>query len=425
MTDQLTAVNAFIFGGSATFGVEQAGFKVDRVLELIDEMDQHNGYHFAKNRPDVPMIPPSTWETGDYLKSGMPPGLDYMFCNCPCSGLSRINRNASADSKTNVHFYRLFEMFKHAKPKAFTIENAPTLVTLGYPIIKDLIQNTGLADDYNFTILVDEAGRHGVAMKRQRTMLLGWRRDFFDDKIPLIRPLRQDPVFVKDVIGDLSESLNGSNIPNHNELTQVDFAEELPEALEIAVRDHCSHLRAMCKLIKEKPEVLDRLDEKKRRYITREAEKLDNGTLKWDKTAAPLNWNRIAPSMTSLTRLIHPSGKRQVSVREMSRFMGYPDDFIFHEGGKTHIVQCLAQGVPAPFVKWVAGEAKRNLLKEDVVYLGDRRKGDVAVFQHHLRDKYVALKPDDFDKIQELRPEYFGDRTVKIPKGCEVDSLFT
>ena len=32
-------------------------------------------------------------------------------------------------------------------------------------------------DDYNITIIRDYAGNHGVAMKRQRTLVVGFRKD--------------------------------------------------------------------------------------------------------------------------------------------------------------------------------------------------------------------------------------------------------
>lgn len=92
-----------------------------------------------KNVEDVPVILPSQWENEEYLSNLKKENIDLMCCNCPCSSLSQINRNASVDGKNNIHFYRLFNVFEKVQPKVFVIENAPTLVKLGFPILRDLV----------------------------------------------------------------------------------------------------------------------------------------------------------------------------------------------------------------------------------------------------------------------------------------------
>jgi DNA (cytosine-5)-methyltransferase 1 len=419
MAAQLHATNMFIFGGSASIGVERAGFKLDRVLELCDDMNELNGVHWVHNRPDVPMIPPSEWETVDYLRSATLSGVDYVMGNCPCSGLSRINRNASADSASNVHFYRLFDAFATFKPKTFSIENAPTLTTTGYKIIKDFVDR--LSPDYNFTILSDMAGAHGVAMNRARTMLVGWRRDVFEDKIPLIWPKQGKQPTIRDIFGDLPTDVRKSNVFNHNELTQVDFATEVPEALQYAVDNRTTFIRSLHAVSTKDPAIFDRLDERKTRELKRLSHKIETNDLKWDKSAAPLYWDGIAPSMTSLTRLIHPSGTRQVSVREQARLMGYPDDFAFVSTGKLNVIQCLAQGVPAPFVEWVAREIKGALERDGRPVIAARADGHVAVYQNNRAGRMVRLARPDFDTTDRMRIESFPSRLEHIPSEHSMD----
>jgi site-specific DNA-cytosine methylase len=146
----LKALGVFIFCGSATLGVEAAGYDIDRVLELTNDMDKLNAYHFIKNRPNIPVVLPNQWENDDYLSNLVLEDYDLLYSNCPCSSLSQINRNASVDGDKNVHFYRVFNVVEKVKPKAFFIENAPTLVKLGYPIIKDMVNK--LNHLYKFTI---------------------------------------------------------------------------------------------------------------------------------------------------------------------------------------------------------------------------------------------------------------------------------
>ena len=194
------AVNAFIFAGSFSIGVMKAGFDLEKVLEISDEMPKQNAFYFIKNYPKIPVILPSEWEDDGYLGWLKEQGIDLMCCNCPCSSLSSINRNASVDGKNNVHFYRLFNVFDKARPKVFVVENAPTLVKLGFPIIKDLVRK--LSDAYYITVIHDMGGNHGVPMQRMRTMLVGWRKDYFK-KHPLVDPAQQGKVTAKDTLGDI------------------------------------------------------------------------------------------------------------------------------------------------------------------------------------------------------------------------------
>ena len=107
-----TAVNAFIFAGSFSIGVMKAGFNLKKVLEIADNQPETNAFYFIKNYPNIPVILPTEWENDEYLLNLRKENIDLMCCNCPCSSLSTINRNASVEGKNNIHFYRLFNIFE-------------------------------------------------------------------------------------------------------------------------------------------------------------------------------------------------------------------------------------------------------------------------------------------------------------------------
>ena len=197
---KFTATNAFIFAGSFSIGTIKAGFDLKRVLEIADDQLENNAFYFKKNVEDVPVVLPSEWENDEYLAKLKSESIDLMCANCPCSSLSQINRHAAVDGKNNVHFYRLFNMFNKVEPKVFIIENAPTLITLGLPILKDLVKELG--SKYRFTIVRDRAGNHEVPMLRMRTLVVGWSRKHFS-KIPVIKQDSHERVTVKDTLEDL------------------------------------------------------------------------------------------------------------------------------------------------------------------------------------------------------------------------------
>lgn len=412
---QFKAMGAFIFGGSATFGTERAGFKVDGIMELTDEMRYQNAYHFTKNRPDIPIIDPKVWEKDEnFLKDIKVKDYDLIYANCPCSGLSQINRSASADSDTNIHFYRLFDMFKVAQPKTFMIENAPTLVKLGFPIIMDMVEK--LSDIYKFTVIRDYAGNHNVAMKRMRTLVVGWRKDYFNNKIPLLHMNKQKQLTIRDVIGDLYDKKLGE-VPNH-ELVPYRGWQELEHLFYLVPQKSEKHHYSsiLLTIIDHWDTLKDEIDDKYKNQILKAKEKLEQNKNIWDKSPGRSTDDCSAPSLTSVTELIHPIHHRQWTIREYARLMGYPDDFIFYpDECETEIIQTIAQGVPAGFVEYIVTEIREALKGERQMIEDSEDK--VLSFQHHTKEVYKAFKKEE---LLEFNKKDSKGRTI----GLDADKTF-
>ena len=71
------AFGGFIFCGSASIGVMNAGFNVDKILEMVDDMPNLNAYHFTKNFNEVPLILPKEWENDEYLENVAKQKFDF------------------------------------------------------------------------------------------------------------------------------------------------------------------------------------------------------------------------------------------------------------------------------------------------------------------------------------------------------------
>lgn len=407
---EFKALGVMIFGGSATFGAEKAGYKIDRVLEMTDDMHLKNAYHFAQNRKDIPLVPPSTWENVPHLQNLKKNNYDLLYANCPCSSLSQINRNASVDGANNVQFYRVFEVIKNVEPKAFIIENAPTFIKLGYPILLDCVEQ--LTDKYKFTVIRDHAGSHGVPMKRLRTLLVGWHKDYFNSEIPLLKMKRSPQTTVKDAIGDLYDKPLGS-IPNHDLIPHRGWQEF--EHLYHTVKPNSSIMLSIMDMWDEIKDTVT--DTSYINQITTAKAKKEKGQNIWDKSPWRSGENDAAPSLTSVTELIHPIHNRPYTIREYARLMGYPDDFIFEpEKSETEIIQALAQGVPAPFIEYISSEIKEAISGNRRMIIGSRHKE--LCFQHHSKGKYNTFTMEELKSLVE--PNDKG----KV-EGLEVDKTFS
>lgn len=389
------AFNGFIFCGSASIGVMNAGYNLEKVLEISEDIDKQNAYHFKKNFNEIPLVKPSEWENTPYLESVRKENYDFSMFNCPCSSLSQLNRSASVDGKNNKHFYRVFNIINNAKPKTFVIENAPTLIKLGYPIIQDMLKELG--DDYKFSIIRDYAGNHNVAMKRMRTLVVGWRKDVFDNKIPLLHMNKQEQLTTKDVIGDLYElELNDKSVKNFNVLN--DEWSAISETFS-CVPENSSILLS---LIENWDQFKDQISDKSIiSQVEKTKQKLDNSQRIWDKSPWRPKQNDVCPSMTSVTKIIHPTKNRQFTIREYARLMNYPDEFeFFPDECETDIIQCIAQGVPANFIEYIAKEVF-EALEGNRKYI-ENSENDNLCFQYNTQKCYKTYNMEELNSIKYL-----------------------
>lgn len=395
MTDKLNAIGCFIFGGSQTIGHMKAGWNVDRVLEMTENMKEINSAHFVKNYPDIPVVLPSEWGAEGYLEA-LHGKYDLFFANNPCSGLSRINLNARADNPTNDHFYEVFDIIKKIEPKIFFLENAPTLVSYGTPILKKMTDLIG--ESYRFTIIRDKASNHGVCMPRMRTFVIGWNRSHFD-KIPLIHMNHEKKVTLMDVIG---KSLDGvANCTSDPKRQNYADCVQLYKHMKAGETVFRTSVRLYDEIKGEFSErwlkLVDHDMEKMRRKHLELEEGRGTGGI-WDKSPYRPAPDGYAPSMTSISFYVHPIENRDFYIREYARLMGYPDNFIFYpEASKVSCIQACAQGVPVNFIWYISKELKRVFEGVDVEYAADETKD--LVFQNHSAKERVAFTFDEFKAL--------------------------
>lgn len=382
----LNAIGAFIFGGSQTIGHLQSGWTVDKVLEMTDNMTEINAYHFEKNYPNIPIIKPSEWSSDSFLESLKNNQYDLLFANNPCSGLSAINRNANVNQPINNKFFEVFDIIKRVQPKAFLIENAPTLVTIGTPILQEMTKIIG--DKYKFTIVRDMAGNHGVAMKRMRTFIIGWNKEYFNNRIPLLHMNLKKQATIGDVIGIIDENtLNVEYDTNRQYSNLVQYYN--------LIKPNSSVLR-MCvdnfeivknSLNKSQLKAVDTINKKR----------AENKNI-WDKSPWRLSNDKHCGSITSISCYIHPTEDRDLYIREYARIMGYPDDFKFYPNEcKCSTMQCIAQGVPVNFIKYISKEIKR-CFESDYKYIEDAN----LIYQNHVKKGYFKFTIDEFNKLIKL-----------------------
>ena len=188
-----TALSYCIFTGSNYMGCKStARFEQDMILENTDKCMEINSMHLAHNEKDLKIVGPSEHEVPEFRAALKAKNYDYFYGNPNCSGLSSINRQSSCENEKNQYMYKFFELVEDIKPKTFFLENAPALTgAKGFPILKDMANR--LFKDYTFTICRDFGKLHNVCMNRQRSFIIGYRKDVFGSKATIELPNKNTP----------------------------------------------------------------------------------------------------------------------------------------------------------------------------------------------------------------------------------------
>ena len=381
----MEALGMYIFGGSQALGHMKAGWNVDRILEISDEMLEQNSYHFIRNYPDIPVVKLSEWNNNEYIES-LKGKYDLLFGNPPCSGLSSINRNASVNNDINKHIYEVADMIDRIEPKSFLIENAPTLIARGLPILKDISKK--LSNKYRITIITDLAGNHNVPMFRKRTLVVGWNRNYFES-MPIINCVVNNDY----TVGKALSGLTGDS----PDMVKIDLNDKYDfSRFYSLVKPGDPVVKTLCENYES---IKDKLSEDEKVLVLRTKEKYDKGGSVWDKSPLRLDLNGRAPSITSVNRYIHPTENRDIYVRECARLMGYPDSFKFYNGSKVSTIQCVAQGVPVNFIEYISSEIMSQF-KNKVYYKEDC---DIMyIDQSSGIQKITTFSIDDFVRCENI-----------------------
>lgn len=381
----MEALGMYIFGGSQALGHMKAGWNVDRILEISDEMLEQNSYHFIRNYPNIPVVKLSEWNNDEYIES-LKGKYDLLFGNPPCSGLSSINRNANVNNDINKHIYEVADMIDRIEPKSFLIENAPTLIARGLPILKDISKK--LSNKYRITIITDLAGNHNVPMFRKRTLIVGWNRNYFES-MPIINCIVNNDY----TVGKALSGLTGDS----PDMVKIDLNDKYDfSRFYSLVKPGDPVVKTLCENYES---IKDKLSEDEKVLVLRTKEKYDKGGSVWDKSPLRLDLNGRAPSITSVNRYIHPTENRDIYVRECARLMGYPDSFKFYNGSKVSTIQCVAQGVPVNFIEYISSEIMSQF-KNKVYYKEDC---DIMyIDQSSGIQKITTFSIDDFVKCKNI-----------------------
>jgi len=257
---------------------------------------------------------------GDIRELSNIPEADILIGGPPCQGFSTANPNRSFDDPRNWLFKEYARVLGQVNPDIFVMENVSGMVTLEKGAVLKLILTELSNQGYNVQYKILNAKNYETAQSRRRTIIVGKKKSItkkYDYPEPVVNPpLFGNYLTVGDVL--LKNPLNG-----HSHNHEVSNLSEL----NLKRIQHIPQGGSM----KDCPPELQ-----------------NNSDLK--RAMRRLQLNDVSPTIVhnNNDHYYHPLEHRRVTIREMARIQGYPDEYIFY-GPKSEQSRQVGNSVPVPF----------------------------------------------------------------------------
>lgn len=338
----LTCIETFAGAGGMALGLKAAGFDV----RLAFDIDPWAMETYRKNISDHCRVADARTIKGRKLLAELGiDDLDVLSGGPPCQGFSKQRRGAHLQvDERNSLVIEYARLINEIRPRAFIFENVQIFgQKRGRGLIDTVEQSLPQYRIHRFFV---SASDFGLAQRRGRFLMLGFRRDL-PDIVPVLG-MSDHIATVRDVIGDLppppDDFKEHPSIPNHIKCRITPLNEErfrhVPPGGGWA--DIPTQLRLDC-------------------HIGVDASK--GG---WPDVYGRLEWDGQCPTITagfdSFTRgrYGHPAQHRSLTLHEGALLQGFPAKFRFY-GTRYDIRLQIGNAVPPSLAK-VAGLAVKRVL---------------------------------------------------------------
>jgi DNA (cytosine-5)-methyltransferase 1 len=242
------------------------------------------------------------------------PKADVIIGGPPCQGFSTANPSRSFDDPRNQLFKEYARVIKEVQPKVFLMENVSGMVTMQKGKVFELIRKELSNCGYKLSYKLLNARDYGVPQSRRRMIIVGVRNDInIEFEFPQPTHKVNNYITVGEVL--IKKSIP-KNCPNHSigKLTEINL-KRLVHIPEGGSMKHCPEELQNNSDLKR---AMRRLDSKKESY-----------------TIVHNNCDHY----------YHPTENRRITIREMARLQGYPDQYIFL-GSKSEQSRQVGNSVP-------------------------------------------------------------------------------
>lgn len=369
----LQAVDVQSFAGGFTMGAVQAGF------ELVGKRELPGGFgvasveanrHLVGDRWEAQVSPWEEWEPKD---------VPFVFGNPPCSGFSLMSSREfrGVDSKVNSCMYAFVEYASRCRPEVMVFESVQQAYSQGAPLMRKLrdLATARTGDQWELVHVLHNAACVGGAAIRRRYFMVLTRIPFGVEPHPITRMPS-----VRDAIGDLC-GLDNMWGPQQYKLGATWWSD--PVRREDGYVDghkwlHCPMLGRAYDLVDHRSELWPPhtpISVVAKQYYERHGKlppswehmtqkMLDTDwhlgfhqLMRWD-------WNRAGRVITggSGQLAMHPGELRPLTMREMARIQGFPDDWRIEPLASLPSTPMLwGKGIPVQCGRWISTWARESI----------------------------------------------------------------
>lgn len=289
-------------------------------------------------------------------------GPEVIFGNPRCSGFSCLGHGCSEDghgafARQTIDIQQIFQIsdLLRPKPKVICFESVQQAGTVGRALLEHLVREHG--DGYRIAELYHTAAQFGSAQHRKRLYVVFYREDL---RLPALEITerclyRGEHVTVGDVLHDGEHDLwNTPAVPfpyrrsRDVTLEEVLSVHPIPNHYYHALAPH--DLAGILKL--RQGESFNHLPEADLEDIPRLYEvRLRGASFSFGHAPSRIHTDKAAPVvMSSAHNLIHPEHNRPLTIRELCRLMGLPDDWVVI--GPEPVAQ-IGKGVCVETARWI------------------------------------------------------------------------
>ena len=331
-------ISLFSGCGGLDLGFEKAGFNV----VLANEYDTTICPTYKANHPNTKLV------EGDIRKidaSDFPNEIDGIIGGPPCQSWSEAGSLRGINDERGKLFFDYIRILKEKKPKFFLAENVSGMLANRHSdAVKNIIAMFE-ESSYDVSVTLVNAKDYGVAQERKRVFYIGFRKDlgirFLFPKGSTIND--GDKITLKDIIWDLKDSVVPSLKYNrHN---------------PVAVNNNEYFTGAYSPIFMSRNRVKGWNEQAFTVQASGRQCQLHPSAPKMEKVG--LNECRFVPGKEDLYR--------RMSVREVARVQGFPDDFEFIYDYVDDAYKMIGNAVPVNLAYEVAIGIKSALDEKGTV----------------------------------------------------------
>ena len=355
----MKAIELFAGAGGLSLGLKQAGIEVI----LANEIEKDFAKTYSINNPKTKMINDDIHNIDWNNELSNLGDIDLVSGGPPCQGFSTVGSKNEKDPRNSL-FYEYIRCVTAVRPSYVIFENVAGFKRMysgtAYTSLLNELKNLG----YETASSIVEASDFGLPQRRQRTIVIGWKKGL--KQVPLPNPTHsknsnlfesQNKISVWDAISDLPQIAANDSSDTYSTDPQNDYQKAIRNGCRVLTEHNSSNygkkMLEILKLVPDGGSVEDLpLHLRPKSYFK--------------NTYARLVPNECSPTITrnfgtpSSSRCIHPFQNRALSTREGARLQGFPDNYIFFGGKGSKNLQ-IGNAVPPLFGKIIAQEILKTL----------------------------------------------------------------